>query len=564
MRPFKPILALPALAGLLAAEPAKAASAPLAAMPATWATACSLCLAQPTGDRITLRNNLLPGHLTRHRITRVTTRTSQRRKHVETLEYRQEAEWLRCNIEEPRPASAMAYLMIVDRPAEVVRVLRDKKTVRPKPPAEDFNLPGGSTRLQSVNITPRDAPAQLPLANPVEKALLTALLDVAHWPPQRIEAARRWQRNLETGGFSGVQTFEFVDLLKLKTDDTAARLTLFVEGKFTGALERDYVFEKGQAIIHWSRSERTILNMEAQAFYQRRRENAPEQYKLKLDVILTSVEMLKEPEQDSVKDQMIAFAEALAKQREGLPRDALELCRRFQAKWPDSMWMPAVTELVTQLAPRKTEAPAYSTDQVKDLLAKSVAVYEAAGSNYEYDLLERTRRVLYELADAHYANLKKLARDKHEGLRALAVFALAFSERPAALDLVQAAARDLSPRVKEMALAGLAARGSPETNTLLLLDSLEDAAPRVRQQACEAVAACLSPEHYAVAALVPKLDHLMIFDDSDRVRLAAVRAIAAIGAPADVPRFEKALTHELNSEIRRQIHGAIERIKARS
>lgn len=522
-----------------------------------------LWLGQPSPDRMTFKNNLLPGHLTRHSVVRTTTRTSQRRKHVEKLEYRQEADLLQCNIEEPRPANAMAYQMIVDRPAEVVRVLHDKKKVHPTPPAEDFSLTGGSTRLQSVNITPRDAPAQVPLSDPVERAVLTALLDFAHWPAQRVEAGHRWQRDVDADGFSGTQTFEFVDLLKLK-DDTAARLTLFIEGKFTGSLERDYVFEKGQAVIHWSRSERTVLKMEAQAFYQRRRENAPERFKLKLDMKLTRLDTLNEAERDLMKDQLIIFADALKKQREGSRRDALELCREFQARWPKSIWAPAVTELAAQLVFKRTDAPTYGAEEVKNLLVRSVIAYEAAGSNYEYDLLERTCRALEGLADEYYSTLKKLAQDKDEGVRGRAAFALAFGERPTTLDLVQAAARDSSPRVRAMALAGLAARQSPETSTQLLADSLGDEDTMVRQRACQAIAACVSPEHFAVAALVPKLDHLMIFDESDDVRLAAVRAIAAIGVPADTPRFEKALTHELNPEIREEIRKAIERVTARS
>jgi len=509
------------------------------------------------------KNNLLAGHLTRHRITRVTTRTSQRRNYVETLVYRQEADLLKCNIEEPMPANAMAYQMLVDQPAEVVRVLRNKKKVKPTPPAEDFNLAGGSTRLQSVNLTPRDAPAQVPLTTPVERAILAALLDFAHWPAERVEAGHRWRRDLAIEGFSGTQTFEFVDLASMK-NGTAGRLTLLVEGGFTGPLERNYLFKKGTAIIYWSRSERTLLKMEAQALYERRRDNAPEEYELKLDVVLTGLDMLDEAERDLTKDQMIVFAEALKKQREGSRREAQELCREFQTKWPKSMWMPAVAELAGQLVPRKTETKAYSEEEVKELLLKSFIAHDAARREFEYDLLEKARVVLEGLADEYDSRLKKLAQDKDDGVRGRAVFALAFGKRRTAMNVVEAAARDASPTVRAMALAGLAARGSPETSTELLLTLLDDQDALVRQWACEAVGACVPADHFAVAALVPKLDHLMIFDKSDEVRLAAVRAIAAIGGPADAPRFEKALTHELNSVIREEIRKALERVRARS
>jgi hypothetical protein len=41
-----------------------------------------------------------------------------------------------------------------------------------------------------------------------------------------------------------------------------------------------------------------------------------------------------------------------------------------------------------------------------------------------------------------------------------------------------------------------------------------------------------------------------------------VRAIAAIGAPADIPLFEKALTHELNQDIRREIEAGIKKLRS--
>jgi hypothetical protein len=534
-----------------------------ASNPAGSCLTALLCLGQPAPDRMTFRNNLLAGHLTRHEMTRVTTRTSHRRKYDETLVYRQRSEMLQCNIEEPMPTNAMAYVMLVDKPAEVVRVSRDKKKVKPAPPAENFNLPGGSTRLLSVNITPTDAPVQAPTTTVIERAVLTPLLDFAHWPAQRVEAGHRWQRDVTVDGFIGTQTFEFVDLVSMK-NDTAARLTMFVEGRFTGPLERDYVFEKGQAIIHWSRTERTVLKMEAQALYQQRRENGPEDYKLKLDVALAGVDMLDEAALNVNKDQMIVFAEALKKQRTGSRRDALAICNEFRNKWPKSMWMPAVAELAMQLAPQKTESKTYSDEELKDLVAKSVVAYEASRKNFEYDLQEKTRAVLFGLADEYYSRLQKLSRDKDEDIRGGAVFTIAFASRPAAMDVVLAAARDPSPKVKAMALAGLAARRSPETSTELLSTLLDDPHVEVRQRACEAVAACVPPDHFAVAGLVSKLDHLMIFDDSAAVRLAAVRAIAAIGGPADAPRFDKALTHELDRGIREEIRRALERVQANS
>ena len=515
-----------------------------------------------SGQKMSFKNNLLPGHLTLHRITRVVQRTTQRKKYSELLEYRQEADWLQCNIEEAKPGSVVLYQMMDDRPAEVVRVLHGKKKVTPTPPAENFNLAGGSTRLQSATVTPRDGPFQAPLTDPVERTVLQTMLDFAHWPAKSVEEGHRWQRDIEIGGFAGTQTFEFVDIVKVN-NEAAARLTLFVQGKFTGPLERDYAFEKGQVVIHWSRSDRTLIKMEALAFYQRLRENAPEEYKLKVDVGLVKSEMLSDREQDTVREQLTVFAEALKKQREGAIKDARELCGRFRDRWPKSMWLPAVVELAKQMMPMAAETKQYTAGELRDMLVKTVIAYEAARSNSEYDLLERMRRVLEGLAGEYHSTLKKLARDEDDGVRSRAVFALAFSKRPDDLVLVQQAARDESFRVRSMALAGLAARGSPDVSSEMLLALCDDEKAIVRRRACEVIAACMTPEHFSAVQLVEKIDHLMVFDKSDNVRLAAVRALAAIGTPADLPKFEKALTHELNQEIRTEIEKSIEKVQAR-
>jgi hypothetical protein len=518
--------------------------------------------AQPR-QKMSFKNNLLPGHLTLHRITRDILRTSKRRKYTERLEYRQQADWLQCNIDESKPGSVVLYQMMDDCPAEVVGVRHGKKKVEPTPPAENFNLAAGSTRLQSATVTPRDGPFQAPLTDPVERTVLQTLLDFAHWPAKSIEEGHRWQRDIDTGGFVGTQTFEFVDMVK-ENNETAARLTLFVQGKFTGPLERDYSFDKGQAVIYWSRSDRSLIKMEAQAFYQRLRENTPEEYKLKVDVQLVKTEMLNEREQDTVREQLTVFAEALKQQRGGAVKEARELCGRFHDRWPKSMWLPAVVELARQMAPAATEAKQYTAAELRVILVKTVIAYEAARTNGEYDLLERMRRVLEGLAAEYYPTLKKLAKDEDEGVRGRAVFALAFSKRPGDLALVQKAARDESFRVRAMALAGLAARGSPDVSSELLLALCDDEKPIVRRRACEVVAACMTPEHFSAVQLVEKINNLMVFDKSDDVRLAAVRALAVIGTPADVPKFEKALTHELNQGIRAEIEKSIEKVQARS
>jgi hypothetical protein len=511
--------------------------------------------------RMTFRNNLLLGHLTVHRVSRVIRRKAPRKQHVERLKYRQRARWVQCNLDEPKPGNVLVYQMMDDEPAKVLSVSHGRKKVRPTPPASDFNLPQGSTRLHSAYTAPRDGPVQVPLTEPVQRAVLQALLDFAHWPRQRVEAGARWQRDISGGGIRGTQTFEFVDLVEIK-GDVVGRVTLYVEGQFEDPLSRDYLFGKGQAIIHWSRPERTLVKLEAQADYQRRRENAPEQFKLELEVGLRNIASLDEDGQDRVRDQMIAFEKALREHRAGRNGAAREICREFRSTWPDALWLPAVRELESRSVAKKAATERMSLTQLDVLLAKSVIVCEAARSNYEYDLLERTCRTLEKLSGQHLSKLIKLARSENPGRRARAVFALAFSRRPQDLDLVQKAARDKSPEVRAMALAGLAVRRHPGASVELLILMLDDEVPAIRRRACQAVAACLSPEHYSVVGAIEKLDRLMIHDQSSGVRREAVRALAAVGGPAEIAKLEKALTHELDVEIREEIHAAIDRLRA--
>jgi hypothetical protein len=215
----------------------------------------------PSGGSMTFKNILLPGQLTDHRVTRVIRRTTQKGGVKEMLTYEQTADWLHCNIDEPKPGSVMLYQMMRDHAPKVVQVTRGGKKVSPMPKAQQFSLPRESTRLHSATATARDAPVQAPMAEPVEHAVLSALLDFAHWPAGSVETGHRWERDISGEGFEGKQTFEFVDLVKVGEAMTA-RVTLFVEGHFTGGPEREYTFGKGQAVLFWSRPDRMLVKME--------------------------------------------------------------------------------------------------------------------------------------------------------------------------------------------------------------------------------------------------------------------------------------------------------------
>lgn len=514
----------------------------------------------PSGGSMSFRNNLLPGQLSEHRVKRVIRRTMQKGEVSEVLTYQQEADWVHCNIDEPKPGSAMLYQMMVDHPPTVAKVTRDGKKVSPTPKASQFNLPPGSTRLHSSSTTSRDADVQAPITAPVQQAVLTGLLDFAHWPAGTVEAGHRWQREFSCDGFSGAQTFEFVDLVKLGETMTA-RVTVFVEGHFTDGLEREYSYGTGQALLYWSRPDRMLVKMEAQADYERKREGKPDRYHLKLNVDLAKSKQLTDAEQEQVKVELTVFAEALKKYRAKDAKAALEICRGFRSQWPSSRWLPAVAELESQAAPKTPERSRLSAEQLKKVLMRTIVAWEAARSSGEHDLQEKAKGTLAQVAMEYRAKLEKLARDQDASIRSQAVFALAMGKNPEDAAIVQKAINDQSPAVRAMALAGCVARGRSDINADLLMARLDDDEAGVRRRACQAVAVCVPPEHFSIVKIVEKLDHLMVHDDNDLVRKEAIRALAAVGAPADIPRLEKALSHELIHDNRAEIEKAIQALR---
>lgn len=514
------------------------------------------------GPHMTFRNNLQAGHLTVHRLSRVIQRKATRRDFVERLKYRQQAEWVRCNVDDPKLGSVMVYQMMVDGPAEVVSVRRGKKKISPLPPAGNFNLPKGSTRLHSDHKTPHNGDVQVPLTDPAQRAVLAALLDYAHWLKKRIEPGHRWQRDIAGTGIAGTQTFEFVDMVEVK-GEVIARVTLYVEGVFEDPLDAEYTFGKGQAIMLWSRPRRTLINMKAKADYTRKRENAPEEFKLEMDVGLVEIEALTEQEQDHVTDQMIAFDEALQFHRAGEDRRARELCVRFRESWPEAVWMPAVDELQGRTARKIAQPKLLSPKQLDALVLKSMIAYEAAVANQDYDLLERTLRALDRIASDHRVRLKRLAKANTGARRGRAVFALAFSKRPPDWDLVQRAVRDDSSKVRAMALSGLAARRHQNVSADVLIGALSDKKASVRRRACQAVAACLPRDHFSIVEVVATLHRLLTGDKNNAVRREAARAVAVLGAPVDLPKLERALAQEADADVRREIEKAIEKLRAK-
>lgn len=514
------------------------------------------------GERTTIRNNLLPGHFTEHRIQRVIHRKTKKDKKSEELVYSHLTDWVQLNVHEPRPGGVRVFQMVVDHPAKVVSLFKGAQRVTPTPSPDYFGLSRGNTRLHSLERSPTEAPALIPKCARAEAAVLRAMIDVAYWQRGQVETGGKWVRDVRESDFEGTQQFEFTELLRAK-DETAAVLTMYVTGAFKGDLENEYEFIKGQAIIHWARMDRSLLKLEARAEYVRKRPGGNEEYVMELNVGLKKMKTYNAEELEVFVDQLIAFDEADRAVRSGDKAVARQHVAEFRRKWPTAVWMPALDELERRISPSERAVRPMKTSEMNRVLGEALIKWEAAKAKRDYDLLDQTRRLIKALIKDHAAKIRTLAKKGDDQQRGPAVFALAFSADEDDFYSVQKYARDNSAAVRAMALAGLAARADAKTSVELLIITLDDEKANVRARACEAVAACVSREHYSVDKIAARLGELLIDDETAGVRYEAVQALAAVGGQSDIPKLEKALSRELDKEIRREIQRAIRKLEKR-
>lgn len=510
-------------------------------------------------DRMTFRNNTLPGHLTMHSIRRQTKRVAPRRDYVETIEYVQAGKWVQANLAEPKPGEVTVYQMFFDYPPEMLSAERGAERLRAMPSPEEFNIKAAATYLNSERRTRTDSPFNPPSGDKVQEVLLGAMLDVAHWGRKTVEAGDRWERDIENGYFKGVQRFEFAGIEQTKRGKMGV-LRMIVEGKFRGPLARTHKFEKSRAVFYWLNLEKTLAAAEARVEYTQRRPAGDETYQMRIEVGLDRSETLASEQSELLVQQLNVFAEALGRSNRKDYAGASEACRQFRATWPRSIWMPAVDELQLRLVsggPSKQ----MKTSQVLDAITQCLVAWEGAMKSQEYDVLDRTTETLIQLNETARSKILKLTRDDKSKARAAAAFALAFSVEPGDFQTLQKATRDASPRVRGMALAGLAARADPNTSAEILLLRLSDGHPMVRSRACRAVAACIPREHYSITQIAKKLSELVVNDESSTVRREAIRAIAAVGAPTDISMLEAARQKERNERNREEIDRAITRLR---
>lgn len=517
---------------------------------------------KPAPQRMDFKNNVLPGQLTTHEVRRATRRSRLTGKSLETFSYEQVATWTQINMADPKPATATLYQMMADGPAKVLGYFKDNMQLKSAPAAARSLLSRGSTRLESAEKSMRDSPALVPRVEGPERAILELVLDVAHWPPKRIEAGHKWERDVKAPDFTGTQTFEFVDLTK-EGGETLARLTMYGSGRFSGGLEREYEFGKVQAVIHWARLDQRLERIEAQASWRRLRGDVPVEYDMKIQVKLLHAQRLAESVQERLKQQVEAINLAARETQLGHTRDAAKLLEGFVQQYPDSPWMPVIADLRAKIKAQNDAQARLSNAELLKSIGTLFLELEAANEKADDDARESAANLLSALANDYGPRLRKHAESADEQTRGLAIFALAFSAKPDDFASVEDACSDSSTRVRTLAISAIAASGRSGVRADLLLKLLEDKTAGVRARAADAVTACIRRDDLSIQSLVEALDKVMVHDDALAVRRSAIRAIEAIGGPGDIPRLEQALSHELDRDNRAAIQRAIERLRAR-
>lgn len=530
--------------------------------PITHAVAICLLIPAATSvakDKMSFRNNTLPGHFTIHSVVRQTKRVAPRRDFKETIEYVQRGEWVQVNLDEPKPREVTVYQMFSETRPEIVSLYRGAERIRALPSPSEFNIEAGATYLNSERRTRRDNPFKPPSGETAQEVIMDIMLDVAHWDGKSIEAGHRWERDIQNGYFTGVQRFEFAGVENTQIGKVGA-VRMIVEGEFTGPLARSHKFGKSRAVIYWANLEKTFAGLEARVEFARRRPAGDETYQMRIDLNLKRAETLNEEQSETLRQQLTVFAEALNRFNRKDYAGARDACRQFRSAWPGSIWQPAVDELelktVSSVPTRRMKS-----SEVLDAIKQCLTTWESALKNQEYDRLDRTRETLIRLNEESGSKILRLTRHESSKARAAAAFALAFSVDAGDFQSVQKATRDASPRVRGMALAGIAARGDAKTSAEMLLLRLADGHPMVRARACRAVAACISREHYSIGQIARQLNDMIANDESSTVRIESIRAIAAVGAPADIDNLQTAKANETSRRVREEIDIAIKRLQ---
>ncbi|UCG33330.1 MAG: HEAT repeat domain-containing protein [Phycisphaerales bacterium] len=388
----------------------------------------------------------------------------------------------------------------------------------------------------------------------IEEAL-RGLWAWCRWPSRPIIAGQEWETSL--GQADSVWHWVFkVEPADKSVEEAEAvvrfqgscgdPVRLLVEGEVVWDTEDDLLI-RAEAVGQWSRDRgHRVLRLRAD------RESA---------------EVAALTERAKVRGSFSQAVRVAAAYRAGEYEQASTLARRFLQKYAHSPWRPVAESIAgpadEQAALRLQEHP----EGLARTLSRLVVAWQesASGSpgacpNDIPELAELAGR-FRALAMRYRTELISMAVTEDQDRRAMAAFALGFSDDPATLALLYDLAQRPSPRVRAWAVYALSVRADPQTDARLLAGLLSDEDDTVRARACQAVAACLT-SNQEVRARVKRLLFARLDDDSNQVRFQAAVALQHFADAEDLARLKERAAHEDVSLIKSRLEAVIARLES--
>jgi len=178
----------------------------------------------------------------------------------------QQARWLQCNSDESRPGEVRLYQMMVDGPARVVRPVSRQEADSTRARGGAIQSPQGIDAAGQRDATYRESPGQTPLDDrPSGDSRGAARF---HTGRPRHNVGHHWERQVSASGFEGRKSSSLP--IGKNREAATGRITLLVEGKFAGVLEKDFNLGK-RSSNRLVAARPDVAACRAQAEYQRRR-----------------------------------------------------------------------------------------------------------------------------------------------------------------------------------------------------------------------------------------------------------------------------------------------------
>ena len=514
------------------------------------------------GESVRLRNELSAGVLSVYAVTVETTRTipATADKPGEVLSYTQAGRLTLLVLSSPQGGAVQRAWMIELDEGRIDRLTRSGRAVAAVdlPESVELGLPPRAAQLTVDAVTPIHAPAHAAGGSVVQRGVFLLALDVAHWPERPVKPSATWKHRLDCG-FGEVTRIWTLEEVVGQGRTRRAVVTTTARGDLPGGSPRGPA-EIGRADTRfvWHVSEHSVISLTAEVELTYRADDRPRRVESKMTVERVSRRKLSDGQRESAVQQLDELLSVVEGYRRGDRASVVEALQAFEASYPGSVWLPVARDLRHKAKYELQKLETLSGDELRGVLIQLLARWQRVVLQGDPEPLEPLRRTLGDLARAQARELEELARHEEANLRALAVFCLAFGGEEG-IGLVLSACGDSEATVRAWAVYGLAERGEPLRDVVLLERALGDASPQVRQRACAAVEACVSPDSSDRGRFAGLLLDLARADPVKEVRAAAAGALLDLADKADLPALRRAAEQAEDAKVRQRLRRVIDR-----